>query len=56
MVRPIRIERMTLGLGVPCSVLLSYGRMPLQFTQSAVQLQAISYSDAEGIVGTLVFL
>lgn len=25
-VRPIRIERMTLGLGVPCSILLSYGR------------------------------
>ena len=27
MVRPIRIERMTLGLGVPCSILLSYGRI-----------------------------
>ena len=26
MVRPIRFERMTLGLGVPCSIQLSYGR------------------------------
>ncbi len=47
MVRPIRIERMTLGLGVPCSILLSYGRIP-ECTELSGRLQALGAVSAKG--------
>jgi hypothetical protein len=53
LVRPIGIEPMTLGLGVPCSILLSYGRKLLASLLNPPEGFKVERAGPRGIVGTL---